>query len=263
MQPSHQPQSLLQPRARQCCPLQQDPASSCLCLPWVHTISSSAIRANRQPPRVSQPTHLLVPWHSSVFLLPLLTPPAVLASGLWLFIFFTFLCTCFLFLPAVSTPLFAITTVVLDSCRTSGTEDKTRRTERHFMMCIYCHKIFCMAVTSRFSQTVCALRLFLTLAANSSLTGFIILHYSQQARSLCHMLSSPAKANHVPMLAADQGWLKPAPFLHAICFERIGDGLHVRCSSVSYHTLCSLSAAQTSKQLENQGSWYGLDLGFF
>lgn len=64
---------------------------------------------------------------------------------------------------------------------------------------------------------------FLTLAANSSLTGFIILHYSQQARSLCHMLSSPAKANHVPMLAANQGWLKPAPFLHAICFERTRD----------------------------------------
>lgn len=114
------------------------------------------------------------------------------------------------------------------------------------MMYIYCHKIFCMAVTSRFSQTVCALRLFLTLAANSSLTGFIILHYSQQARSLCHMLSSPAKANHVPMLAANQGWLKPAPFLHAICFERIGDGLHVRCSSVSYHTtLLTLSSLNT------------------
>lgn len=103
-----------------------------------------------------------------------------------------------------------------------------------------------MAVTSRFSQTVCALRLFLTLAANSSLTGFIILHYSQQARSLCHMLSSPAKANHVPMLAANQGWLKPAPFLHAICFERIGEGLHVRCSSVSYHTtLLTLSSLNT------------------
>lgn len=135
---------------------------------------------------------------------------------------------------------------MLDSCRTSGTEDKTPRAKRHFMMYIYCHKIFCMAVTSRFSQTVCALRLFLTLAANSSLTGFIILHYSQQARSLCHMLSSPAKANHVPVLAANQGWLKPAPFLHAICFERIGDGLRVRCSSASYHTtLLTLSSLNT------------------
>lgn len=65
---------------------------------------------------------------------------------------------------------------------------------------------------------------FLTLAANSSLTGFIILHYSQQARSLCHMLSSPAKANHVPMLAAHQSWVKHAPFCLLFVLKELETG---------------------------------------
>lgn len=64
----------------------------------------------------------------------------------------------------------------------------------------------------------------LTLAANSSLTGFIILHYSQEARSLCHMLSSPAQANHVPMLAAYQGWLKPAHFCILFVLKELETG---------------------------------------
>lgn len=78
------------------------------------------------------------------------------------------------------------------------------------------------------------------------------------------MLSSPAKANHVPMLAANQGWLKPAPFLHAICFERIGDSVFRSGISVCLIArLCLPSAAPKPIQLENQGSWYGLDLSFF
>lgn len=240
MQPSHQPQSL---PPSQCQTVLPSPTRSCLLLPFpalskhyfllCHPGQQAAPSCfSAYTPAGGHDTLLVV-----IFLLLLLIRPAVVASGPWLFIFFTFSCTCFLFLPAVSIPHFAIPTVVLDSCRTSVAEDKTPMAEGYFMMYIYFHKIFCMAVTSRFSQTVCALRLFLTPAANSSLTGFIILHYSQQARSLCHMLSSPSKANHVPMLAANQDWLKPVCFLHAICFERIGDRLHISVCLIA--PLCS------------------------
>lgn len=51
------------------------------------------------------------------------------------------------------------------------------------------------------------------------------------------MLSSPAKANHVPMLAANQGWLKPALFFTCYLFgKNWRQGFQVRRSSVFYRT---------------------------
>lgn len=64
------------------------------------------------------------------------------------------------------------------------------------------------------------------------------------------MLSSPAQANHVPMLAAYQGWLKPAHF----CILFVLRELKMGASGQAFPCVLSHNFAH-SQQLKSQFNW--------